>query len=120
MHDTNHCQDIIKPNQLRQKIRRSTDEWNSIIADYKTSGLTQRDFCQQRDIAYSSFTNWLIKLKKLRADLSTESSPSALFIDVSADKPLLQTEVNEWDVELAFANGTVLRLKTNTGLSHAV
>ena len=110
MHDTNHSQDIIKPKQLRQKIRRSADEWSRIIADYKTSGLTQRDFCQQRDIAYSSFTNWLIKLKKLRTDLSTESSPSALFIDVSADKPL-QTEVNGWDVELVFANGTVLRLK---------
>ncbi len=63
MHDTNQSQDIIKPNQLRQKIRRSADEWSRIIADYKTSGLTQRNFCQQRDIAYSSFTNWLIKLK---------------------------------------------------------
>ena len=115
MHNTSHVQETIQQNNIRQKIRRSADEWNSIIADYKTSGLTQRDFCQQRDIAYSSFTNWLIKLKKLRADLSTESSPSALFIDVSADKPLLQTEVNEWDVELAFANGTVLRLKQTQG-----
>ncbi len=111
MHDTNQSQESIKPNPLRQKIRRSADEWNRIIADYKASGLTQRDFCQQRDIAYSSFTNWLIKLKKLRMDLSTESRPPPLFIDVSADKPLFQNEDNEWDVELAFANGTVLRLK---------
>ena len=115
MHNTSHVQETIQQNNIRKKIRRSASEWRGIIADYKVSGLTQRDFCQQQDIAYSSFTNWLIKLKKLGADLSTESSPSALFIDVSADKPLLQTEVNEWDVELAFANGTVLRLKQTQG-----
>ena len=115
MHDTNHSKVIIKPSLLRKKIRRSASEWRSIITDYKTSGLTQRDFCQQRDVAYSSFTNWLIKLKKLGADLLVESNQSALFIDVSANKPLLQAEVNEWDVELVFANGTVLRLKQTQG-----
>ncbi len=115
MHDTNQSQAIIKPNQPRKKIRCSTDEWNRIIADYKTSGLTQRNFCQQRDIAYSSFTNWLIKLKKLATDLPVENNPSALFIDISADKPALPLSVNEWDVELAFANGTVLRLKQTPG-----
>jgi len=53
MHDTNHSKVIIKPSPLRKKIRRSANEWRSIIADYKASDLTQRDFCQQRDIAYS-------------------------------------------------------------------
>jgi len=111
MHETNHNHVVIKSSLPRKKIRRSASEWRSIITDYKTSGLTQRDFCQQRDIAYSSFTNWLIKLKKLERDWLVESNPSALFVDVTADKPLLKAEVNEWDVELAFANGTVLRLK---------
>ncbi len=111
MHVPSQRQDIIKPNQQRQKLRRTNDEWRRIIADYKTSDMTQRDFCQQRNIAYSSFTNWLMKLKKRGMDLSTESRPSDLFIDVSADKPLFQNEDNAWDVELAFANGTVLRLK---------
>jgi len=48
MHNTSHSHDIIKSNQRHQKLRRSTDEWRSIITDYKTSGLTQRNFCQHR------------------------------------------------------------------------
>lgn len=115
MHNTSHVQDTIKQNNLRKKIRRSAYEWRSIIADYKTSGLTQRDFCQQQNIAYSSFTNWLIKLKKLTTDLSAENTEPALFIDVLADKPLLHDSINEWDVELTFANGMVLRLKQGQG-----
>jgi len=111
MHNTSHVQDTIKKNNLRKKIRRSTGEWHSIIADYKTSDLTQRDFCQQRDIAYSSFTNWLIKFKKLTTDFSAENTEPALFIDVLAKKPSLPCSENEWDVELVFGNGTVLRLK---------
>ncbi len=51
MQDTNHIHDH-RNSALVKKIRRSASEWRSIIVDYKTSGLTQRDFCQQRDIAH--------------------------------------------------------------------
>lgn len=115
MHDTNHSKVITKPSLLHKKTRRSANEWRSIITDYKTSGLTQRDFCQQRDIAYSSFTNWLSKLEKLATDLPVENNASALFIDLLADKPVQPLSAKEWDVELAFANGTVLRLKQTQG-----
>ena len=115
MHTTSHTPVTIHQNNIRKKIRRSASEWRRIIANYKTSGLTQRDFCQQQDIAYSSFTNWLIKLKKLTMDLSAENAEPALFVDVLADKPLLHDSINEWDVELTFANGMVLRLKQGQG-----
>ncbi len=110
MHDTTHSQAIKKPNQRRQKIRRSASEWRSIISDYKSSGLTQHTFCQQHGIAYSSFTTWLTKLNISKPALPAENT-APLFVEVTADKPLLNSSVSEWDVELAFANGTVLRLK---------
>ena len=37
MHNTRHSHDIIKSNQRHQKLRRSADEWRSIITDYKTT-----------------------------------------------------------------------------------
>ena len=46
--------DVIKQKKLHQKIRRSASEWRGIISDYKTSELTQREFCLQRGVAYSS------------------------------------------------------------------
>ncbi len=39
MQDSSHIQDH-KNSTLVKKIRRSAFEWRSIIADYKTSGLT--------------------------------------------------------------------------------
>lgn len=115
MHNTSHTQDIIKQNNIRKKIRRSASEWRSIISDYKMSGLTQREYCHHRGVAYSSFTTWLIKLKKLKSVLPAEESQSPLFVEVTADNPTLNPASNDWDVELAFANGTVLRLKQNQG-----
>lgn len=115
MHNTSHTQDIIKQNNIRKKIRRSASEWRSIISDYKISGLTQREYCHHQGIAYSSFTTWLIKLKKSKSVLPAEESLSPLFVEMTADNPSLNSTSTEWDVELAFANGTVLRLKQNQG-----
>lgn len=110
MHNTPYAPDAIKQNNLRHKIRRSASEWRGIISDYKTSGLTQREFCQQRGVAYSSFTNWLIKLKKSQSAMPDDVR-NPLFVEVDTSNLSLTASQNEWDVELAFANGTVLRLK---------
>ncbi len=93
-----------------KKTRRSISQWRNIISDYKNSGLTQRQYCHHQGIAYSSFTNWHRKLKKSQSVLPTKQSPPPMFVEMTADKPSLPASDN-WDVELAFANGMVLRLK---------
>lgn len=36
----------------------------SLIAVWRTSGKTQRDFCKEKDIAYSKFQYWLKRYKE--------------------------------------------------------
>jgi hypothetical protein len=35
--------------------RRSRAEWEQLMASYEASGETQREFCDQHHVAYSSF-----------------------------------------------------------------
>ncbi len=113
MHITRHTQDDIKQSNIRKKIRRSAAEWRGIISDYQMSGLTQREYCHHRGVAYSSFTTWLLKLQKLDSALPADKPQPPLFVEMTAESPSLKPTTDGWDVELAFANGCVLRLKQN-------
>lgn len=95
-----------------RKTKRTPEQWKAIISDHETSGLTQRDFCLQQGVAYSSFTHWLKKLKKMAPVAHTEATSTPLFVGIEPDH-LPSTASNNWDVELAFANGMVLRLRQN-------
>jgi hypothetical protein len=41
-------------------------DWRGVIRDHKQSGLTQRDFCEARRIAYSTFQYWSKRIKGSR------------------------------------------------------
>lgn len=57
-----------------RRIRRSRDEWEQILADLRSSNLTQQDFCKQNGISTVSLSKWR---KRLQAD-----SPPTGFIPV--------------------------------------
>lgn len=92
-----------------KKIRRSRTQWQRIMKKYETSGLSQPTFCVQEGLAQHLFCKWRKKLiSGCRPALIDDSDK--LFVEVPAvdreTQPVLQ-----WDVELAFANGMVLRLR---------
>jgi hypothetical protein len=35
------------------RSRRSQDDWNQLMAEYEASELTQRQFCERHQLAYS-------------------------------------------------------------------
>ena len=39
--------------------------WQDIIRDYRQSGLTQRDFCETEQIAYSTFQYWSKRFRRV-------------------------------------------------------
>ena len=66
--------------EVRDVYRAET--WATLIQECKNSGLTKREFCQQRGISEKSYYYWLRKLRKQAAKdaesqlIKLESTPS--------------------------------------------
>lgn len=95
----------------KTKTRRTAEQWRALMKAYEDSGLSQQIFCQQQGVALSTFYSWRNKLSE-RSELgthrATEQSP---FIALTPRQAEMQTN-KDWDVELAFANGMTIRLRT--------
>ena len=97
-----------QPSHKIINTRRSSAQWQAIMAAYEASHLTQEVFCAQQSLAPSTFY-------KGRKQLTTEKvgpEEKPLFFDVTAlsladNKP----PCSEWDVELSLGNGITLRLR---------
>jgi hypothetical protein len=45
-------------------IKRSSQEWFSLIENWQSSNLSQKEFCKQHNVALSAFHYWLGKVRK--------------------------------------------------------
>ena len=93
---------------LVERTRRTRSEWSQIMTDFEASGLTQRRFCDERGVAYSSFCNW-------RKRLIQENAPSSL-IELPLELNLAKTPsamgpTSDWRVELELGQGIVVRIR---------
>ena len=59
----------------RQK-RRSDQEWLALFQECRTSGMTDKDWCEMNGISASSFYNKISKLRKKNYDILTASKVS--------------------------------------------
>ena len=62
--------------EVRNGYRAET--WAMLIQECNSSGLTKREFCQQRGISEKSYYYWL---RKLRKQIVTSSSPQLVQLD---------------------------------------
>lgn len=91
-------------NTTRSNTRRDHSAWEQLMAQYETSNISQRVFCEQHGIAYSTFGYWR---KQLRQSASVEKSSAAL-----VELPMFPLEpAADWRVELDLGQGVVLRMK---------
>lgn len=87
--------------------RLSSSDWERLMTQYEASALTQRVFCDQQGLAYSTFSYWR---KQLRLAVSGDNppTPSATLIEL----PLLPADSGRtWRVELDLGQGVTLRMK---------
>ena len=61
---------------VRDKYRAQT--WAMLIQECNNSGLTKREFCQQRGISEKSFYYWL---RKLRSHMAEASGPQLVQLE---------------------------------------
>lgn len=83
--------------------RKSREEWVELMVAYEAGDLSQREFCRQHEVAYSSFGYWR---RRLRSPVAPHAVAPLLELS-----PLALGDASEWRVELELNSGLVLRLR---------
>jgi len=86
-------------------MRRGHHEWQQLMVAYEASDLTQRAFCAEQGVAYSTFCYWR---RRLRQESGGGDHAPAL-----VELPALtgSDSSGDWRVELDLGDGLVLRVK---------
>ena len=67
----------------QRRIHRSPEQWQALLDQYETSGLSQRAFCRQADLSYSTFSRWRRRLLCDQPIAETASDGPELFVEVA-------------------------------------
>lgn len=74
------------------------DTWAMLIQECNSSGLTKREFCQQRGISEKSYYYWL---RKLRSQMVTSSTPQLVQLNPeSTPKDMIQIQYRGAELKL--------------------
>lgn len=94
-----------------------SQHWQGIIEQWKTSGLTQKQFCSDRQIKIATLHYWI---KKFRTAESITVEPTFLPIRPVSESNVIELRIGGAVVRLAIQQlpDTLLALQ-HTGLLHA-
>ena len=105
---------LLSPTQpslrTRTRVMRTRVQWKALLEEFNNSGLTRAVFCKKHRIATSSLYRW--------QQIFIEDVGATDFIDVTQPlsnppaPPPAHERDNNWQVELEFGAGIVLRLRT--------
>ncbi len=84
--------------------RISAEQWQALIDQWQTSGLSAEAFCHDKGVSYSRFCIW----RKRLAKTATAPDDEANFIDLAA--LAASTPERGWNIVLSLGNGVELRL----------
>lgn len=86
--------------------RKSRAQWVELMAMYEAGVLSQREFCEQHEVAYSTFGYWRKRLRSPTLPVMAVAEPLVELspFGVADDTP-------PWRVELDLGCGLVLRVR---------
>jgi hypothetical protein len=84
--------------------QRTQEEWSAVIAEYKVSGLTVREFCRERRTCPSHFSK---RMREMEA-AQEGTSPSAFVRAVPAPKKILTKPFSPDSLSLRYKESTLL------------
>ena len=100
-----------------RSTRRSSEQWEVLLAEQARSGLSQEAFCRLHGLGYSTFCVWRARCAKRAAGRKKRMSvaPRAAFIELPSFAPSVPTVATMGNdtavhVELELGNGLVLRI----------
>ena len=77
----------------KRGVRRGRDHWAGVVGEFEESGLTQRQFCESRRLKFTTFRNWLYRLRgkvygqKSRKGASGAQGGAGRFVQVVPSSP---------------------------------
>ena len=102
--------------------RPGPDEWNRLIAEYESSGLSHKDFIAKHDIAMGTFQFWLYRVRKSRkirtSESESDSRPRFLPIEVVASPAVTRAGGDVEFIELGLRSGTTVRFSVGTNVRY--
>ena len=60
--------------------------WKQHYISFQESGLTQREYCKQKDLGYWTFNQWKRRFDKSESDMSIQEIPIKLPLKTSSGK----------------------------------
>jgi len=78
--------------------------WREVFEEWSSSGISQRQFCEERGIAYSTFCYWRGQVLRDRGEEIT----SSLFLPVEVKPPVASSPSQ--DYEVCLENGVRIRV----------
>ena len=69
------------------KLTANQEHWQSIIEDWRQSGLTQSQYCRQHNIKVAHFYSWKNQLKKKLERPKTEDAGTFLPVTMESSEP---------------------------------
>lgn len=92
-----------------RKPRKTQAEWQKLVHDFATAGLSVTEFCKSREVSYPSFSKWRAALQDGAKKTLT---PSPDFLELSA--PCSATNVSlpdHYEIELVLGDNVILRIR---------
>lgn len=95
------------------------EEWPKLIAEYETSGQSQKEFCSDRDLPFNTFQYWLYRRSK---KVRTVSGSTPEFVPVEVVRsPAPEGAANASPavaaIEIALPSGVQVRLSPGASAS---
>jgi len=80
----------------------------ALIEKYLAGRLTQKQFCQQENLAYATFQFWLKKYRQIKSGAKNGQSVSNHFIPLTFGPAVIHSELSFYSIE--YPNGVVLHV----------
>jgi len=89
-------------------VRRSREQWRSLVTRFEESGQTREAFCAETGISVSTLRRWS---SRLREQPRPPVSQAPVFVELPAEEKKAEVSGLPWEVELQLGAGVVLRLR---------
>jgi len=86
------------------RVRRSSAEWQAVIAEFEASGLSALAFCRRAGVSRAAFTRWR---QQLKGAVSPEAEGA--FVEMPTAVPAGTRSLSPGEMELSLPGGVQLR-----------